>query len=254
MTFSCIKFRRKFRIKFNLNTANDNSECKNCDNISITSIVKNKTFLVSNNETIKPFLKVNTGIAIQKEYNNNNNNNNNKEGKNSNNLIVIKDIERIDEENGPVISRNNKLECDNDKSEKTNEWTLNDSGIYDIIDAKNKFKEHLYCPLNFNAAVKNDLSNSQDSVKPNLTEKKASLSYMNVNKMTDKEYYDKNSIYCDYYVNEEYDEIDYNLSQIHKKTNDKASLDSDYSITGGYNFDTFSCTTVYNFNGSSTSF
>ena len=254
MTFSCIKFRRKFRIKFNLNTANDNSECKNCDNISITSIVKNKTFLVSNNETIKPFLKVNTGIAIQKEYNNNNNNNNNKEGKNSNNLIVVKDTERIDEENGPVISRNNKLECDNDKSEKTNECTLNDSGIYDIIDAKNKFKEHLYCPLNFNATVKNDLSNSQDLVKPNFTQKKASLSYMNVNKMTDKEYYDKNSIYCDYYVNEEYDEIDYNLSQIHKKTNDKASLDSDYSITGGYNFDTFSCTTVYNFNGSSTSF
>ena len=248
MTFSCIKFRRKFRIKFNLNATNDNSECKNCDNISITSIVKNKTILVSNNETIKPFLKVKTGIVKQEEYNNN-------EGKNSNNVIIIKDIEKVDEETKPVISyRHKKLDVDNnDKSETSNKCNLNDSGIYDTIDVKSKFKEHLYCPLNFNETIKNELPN-KDTMKPNLIEKKTSLSYMNVNKTNNKEYFDKSSIYCDYYVNEEYDEIDYNLSQIHKKTNDKASIDSDYSITGGYNFDTFSCTTVYNFNGSSTSF
>ena len=257
MTFSCIKFRRKFRIKFNLNTASDagTSECKSCDNVSITSIVKNKAVIVSNETVSKPFIQVNTGVIVQEKYNEE---------------VVNKPVNVLTDDTDKVVTKCTSIAYtrknpSNDNEDITERTNLNASTLYDTINMESKIKEHLYCPLKFHvtAAINKKITNN-GSTSPKIIASKENLSYMNINKTCSKDdgfyveakrYYDKSSMYCDYYENEDYDEIDYHLSQNMKKANDKeASLDSDYSINGAYNFDTFSCTTVYNFNGSSTSF
>jgi hypothetical protein len=262
MTFSCIKFRRKFRIKFNLNASSEanNSECNNNDDVSITSIVsKNKALLVSNEVSSKPYFQNQTNF--QQKYNEDK-----KFGrlKNHSNIVKNDDLQTNDKNKKPI----------NDVEEKNvKKIYLNDSELYDTINMENKIKEHFYCPLNFSDTMTESNPIDNETYEANAIESKINgngnetenftntdSSYMNLNKssrdtsfyVNPKKYFERGSLYCDHYENEEYDEIDYQISQSIRKINDKASVDSDYS-TNGYNFDTFSSTTVYNL-GSSTSF